>query len=371
MALFDAPSLFILKTVMALATSSSNSTFGDLDLRYMPAYSWCSESKQWRDASVADSSIFQPVYWNETQELKCATFNVLFDIYQNNIVQSDIRYAVQIRMLEKLQLDVLSLNEMTPPYLVKFMNEKWVQDNYYISETETGEKKESGHSTIVPYGNLLMLSKHKFNNVKFLKYKFSNPSTFSRRAVLSLATLKTSSGQDINICFGSVHLKAKKECFDTRKKQCQELYTIAKYLIEKNFCKELIYLGDWNLNMPFETHFISHNKEFTDLWLKHYDIEKEEEKGFTMDATLNPMIEKMNPGDTGKRLRLDRVVQWNSNNESILKCSSIKLFATNSVKKLLRNKLLFTEEEAKNHLILSKDYLYCSDHFGIYFTLRV
>nr|CAG4708968.1 unnamed protein product [Naegleria fowleri] len=355
---------------MALATTpSSNQPFGDLDLRFMPAYSWCSESKQWGDVSADTDSSAQHVYWNESQELKCATFNVLFDIYQNNIVQSDIRYAVQIRMLEKLQLDVLSLNEMTPPYLLKLMNEKWVQDNYYISETETGEKKETGHSTILPYGNLLMLSKHKFNNVKFLKHKFSNPSTFSRRAVLSIATLKTTSGHEITICFGSVHLKAKKECFDIRKKQCQELYTVSKYLTEKNFCRELIYLGDWNLNMPFETHFIAHNKEFTDLWLKHYDIEKDGEKGFTMDATLNPMIEKMNPGDTAKQLRLDRVIQWNAN-ESMLQCNSIKLFATNSVKKLLRNKLLFTEEESKNYLILAKDYLYCSDHFGIYFTLK-
>lgn len=135
------------------------------DLRSMPVYGYDTTSKSWKEQTE----------WNEvsstccSEDLKCATFNVLFDIYQNSLVQSDIRYMVQIRMLEKLQVDVLTLNEMTPPYLAKLMNEQWIQNNYYLSETETGQKKETGHSTIVPYGNLILLSRHKFTNVQFLK----------------------------------------------------------------------------------------------------------------------------------------------------------------------------------------------------------
>lgn len=199
------------------------------------------------------------------------------------------------------------------------------------------------------------------------RYKFSNPPTFSRRAIISIADTKSKDGRGVKMSFGSVHLKAKKECFDVRKKQCQEMYNLAKHLTQTQSVNELILMGDWNLNMPFETHFISHNKEFTDLWIKTYT--ENGDKGWTMDATLNPMIVKMSPTDEGKQLRLDRVVQWNANDTSNISCTSIKLFATNPVKKLLKNKLLFTEEESQNPLILVKDYLFCSDHFGIYFTL--
>lgn len=329
------------------------------EFRNIPTYSYNSETKLWEDKQLDKSEECHCTM--SSNELKCATFNVLFDIYQNNIVQSEIRYVVQLRMLEKLQLDVLSLNEMTPQYLIKLMNEEWVQNNYYLSETETGEKKETGHSTIVPYGNLLLISKHKFNQVQFYKYKFSYPSGFSRRTVLAIGQWN-----DRKICFGSVHLKAKKECFEVRKKQCMELHALANHLTSSNTCDELIYLGDWNLNMPFETHFISHHKEFTDLWLRQYGTEGD--KGYTMDSTVNPMITKMNPNDDHKQLRLDRVVQWKAT-ESQLECHSIRLFATNSIKKLLKNKLIFSQDEAVAHSA-AKDYLYCSDHFGIYLTLQ-
>ncbi|EFC43902.1 predicted protein [Naegleria gruberi] len=332
------------------------------DLRFIPAYfydeltSTWDEKKDWSNTSVTYNS----------EELKCAAFNVLFDIYQNNIVYSDIRYSVQIRMLEKLQLDVLTLCEMTPQYLAKLMSEKWVRDHYYLSEIEVGEKKDSGHSTVFPYGNLIMLSKHKFTNVRFLKYKFAYPSNFSRRVILSIADYKTSEEECVRICFGSVHLKAKKECFEVRKKQVAELYELAKQLT-KNTCNELIYLGDFNLNMPFETNFITHIKEFSDLWIDIHTANGD--KGYTMDGKTNPMLGKMSAADADKQLRLDRVVQWKTS-ESKLSCTAIRLFATNSIKKLLKNKLLFSEEESQRLSFITKDYLFCSDHYGIYFTMK-
>ncbi|KAL9645784.1 hypothetical protein ABK040_003516 [Willaertia magna] len=319
----------------------------------------------------------------QQQPIKCLSFNVLFDIYQNDIAQHDLRQLMQLKMFELLQADILGLNEVTPIFLRKLMEEKWVQENYFLSEIEVGEKKES-HSTILPYGNLLLLSKRRFSNVVFVKYKFSNPATFSRRSIFGFAdlNLQINEGNEekkkIRLCIGCIHLKALKECFDVRKKQVQELYELANHFVNNNkpslndnnnsnngiYCNELIFAGDYNINMPFENLFITQYEEFNDLWLR----KNSKEKGYTMDAIVNPMVVKLFPKDAGKQLRLDRVLQWKSE-EALLECEELKLFATKPIKKLI--KLFFTKDEDVNKFYNVKDYLFCSDHFGVYYTLKL
>src|SRR4051794_17763191 len=78
-----------------------------------------------------------------TTQLSCATFNVWFDRYA-----FEQRAAALLAILEECDVDVIALQEVTPPLLERLLATPWVRARYAISD----------HSgiTVWPYGVLLL-----------------------------------------------------------------------------------------------------------------------------------------------------------------------------------------------------------------------
>jgi endonuclease/exonuclease/phosphatase family metal-dependent hydrolase len=302
---------------------------------------------------------------NTTNTIRIATFNVLFDIYANDKLHHSCRYEKQLREFETQSFDILCLNEVTSSYLNTIVMDDFICDTYNISEII---HYSNTYSTLLPYGTLLL---SKFPMVDLVEYTFNYgftmvPKPNKKNKSCLFATLlvpcnETKSTRRVGVC--CVHLKAgsKYENEVQRKQQLSEIYEIAQR--QYSNADEFIILGDFNFQQSGEDQGIDQLK-YTDLWPSMRN-----DPGYTCDASINTLMTVMKPlekdEDPWKR-RLDRIVlrkngKWN--------VTEIGLFANKPI--FENQKQTSTKGNGKKVATLSKeDYLFMSDHFGVFVTIQ-
>jgi endonuclease/exonuclease/phosphatase family metal-dependent hydrolase len=282
-----------------------------------------------------------------------ATFNVLFNKrkqkdYIPHIVCSEERYKYQMNLFQKLDCDILCLNEVTSEYLQILKTDHWIKKNYEMTDISGKE-----------FGNLI-LSKFPIKKTKYEKITM-----ISRKAIICEIELEDDEKESVCVNVCCVHLKAENHHYETRKKQLEQIYSLCEDY------ETTIILGDLNLAYDFEGEYINH--DFVDVWKNL----KKDDPGFTFDSVKNLMHDEMWPlFPFSRQMRLDRILL---NSKSIIP-QDISIFANTPIHEITERsidylyyvKWPFRSISSQVLDIFSvnlwrdpKDYLFPSDHFGL------
>jgi len=313
-----------------------------------PVYQYSSSKKQWL-ISNKNTELSAP-----PSSFKIMTLNVLFDewggkIYKPHIVCSLERYQHQFKELEMADCDIITLNEVTANYVALIIQEKWVQNSYYISDI-SGE-------TISGFGNLILS-----------KFPITELCLKSITKLLRPIVCAKISFQNTSIVVAATHLSARKENHERRQVQVQELAAF----LEQDFSKEeKIILGD--LNYHSEDEIIPEG--YIDSWQSLYPSKP----GITFNGTINTMLHEMWP--LGRfygfkddiKMRLDRVFlktnYWKASEMNI--CFDQPVYQAKRRANIVKDVLSTIFDTIGVNVARNPQYyLFSSDHFGLITTFH-
>lgn len=290
--------------------------------------------------------------------LRCATFNILHDNANSDVLFHEIRYQAICKELQSLNAHIIGLNEVTQTFLQRLLEENWVRKDYNLSVILDHPECASlaaarGHGS---FGNLIM-SKIPFESIDYV----SCPNRNREFHVASVRVAGEIDGKPIFIAVASVHFQAFPWINESRRKA--ELHAIAAELkaFNRNY-DSCILMGDFNFHREAE------NSSIPSGWREIPSIVT---LGPTWCSDANPMIEAMLPSyniyngfGTGwgwpNVLRLDRV---------LVQGTGINSEEVNA--KLFLNRPVYEPTTHVDESVSWKDYLYPSDHYGIMFDIEL
>ena len=242
----------------------------------------------------------------ESQELKCLTYNVLADK-----VEVEKRIPVLFKMFQESDADVIALQEVAPWFVELLLKEKWIK-NYHLPM----EKDQ-----VVVARGLLILSKGPITKITadFLPSK-------QQRAYLIVDT--KIKGIDFKI--GTCHLDSPLEAGEMRAQQLDIFFNLL------NPAENAIMLGDFNFGDGEKPETEKIPATFLDIWQET----NKGKPGFTWDIEKSEMAKKGSFPKEGSR-RIDRI---------LFKSKLLKSKGS----KIIGDEPLDTKKE-----------LFPSDHFGL------
>ncbi|BDS11359.1 endonuclease/exonuclease/phosphatase family protein [Aureispira anguillae] len=314
-------------------------------MKFSPVYQFNAKVNQWI-IHQTDASIPSP------DSFKILTFNVLFDTWwgkphKDHIICSLERFKHQFNVFKELDADLIALNEVTPNYIHRIIQEKWVQDSYYISD--------SSGATINNFGNLI-LSKFPIKELSFVTLP-----QLKRPVPCAKIHFKNQP-----LIIAATHLSAQKENIERRQLQINEL----THFLHQYYPKEdKIILGD--LNYHIEQEIVP--KAYQDAWESIHS----NKKGYTFDGTINTMIHEMWPlawvygFKDDVQMRLDRILtqlyHWQPSTIDV--CLNTPIYKAQSTPNIIKDIISTIFDRFKLNLARSpKHYLFPSDHFGLIAT---
>ncbi|MFY0570459.1 RNA repair domain-containing protein [Archangium lansingense] len=264
-------------------------------------------------------------------ELTVATFNVLFDLYDPELLASHRRTAATISLLRSVDADLIALQEVTAPFLRALLEKQWVREHYFVSEGPNA-------STVEPYGQVL-LSRFPFASL--------SQCVFSRDKRIIAGELALPGG---SLWVATPHLTSNRDPSGgkARAVQVQALLDWARSLGEEGReAPDIALVGDFNFgdDAPEVQDFAKAG--FVDAWtaLRPGDA------GYTFDPSRNTLAALTTT--TGRRQRLDRVL------------------VRSAAGRLIPQEVgLFAEAPLSGPPGPGGDALFASDHFGLSCVLR-
>ncbi|RKH04027.1 poly(A) polymerase [Corallococcus carmarthensis] len=110
----------------------------------LPAWRYDARSGSWTEAS-RDPGQALPA----AATLTVATFNVLFDLYDAELLATERRTPAALALLRETDADVIALQEVTPTFLKALLAAPWVREHYWLSDGP-------GANTVATYGQVLL-----------------------------------------------------------------------------------------------------------------------------------------------------------------------------------------------------------------------
>lgn len=253
----------------------------------------------------------------KTNHLKVATYNILCDIYEADLIYTDQRIEAIINYLKEIDAEIITLQEVTSKFYKELLKADWLQ-NYFISESPDTTK-------LNPYG-MVLISKYPFTLVDHWY-------TEQKRALIASWQLNSSF-----LHVGVIHLSSNhtENAIYVRSKQLQK---VLQHI--DNLKGDAIIMGDFNCTSA-ENGLELINYGFQDLW----EMFRSDEDGYTYDATQNNLAMLMSR--SGRRARLDRITHrsMQSTTQNGWHPDKISLFADQPIAE--------TPEK-----------LFASDHYGL------
>uniref|UniRef100_A0A7S2MG97 Endonuclease/exonuclease/phosphatase domain-containing protein n=1 Tax=Zooxanthella nutricula TaxID=1333877 RepID=A0A7S2MG97_9DINO len=291
------------------------------------------------------------------------------------VLQHTKRFQKSIQELERVDADVIGLNEVTQCFLGMLSEEAWVRNNYMLSTVCGGE--DLGNTAVA----------RKFGNVLLSRVPFASLRHFemaSGREAVAAIVHTSHDGLQNRTLVTSVHLIA----FPTQVAQrASELESLTSRLAIVDEWDLAVVLGDFNF------HFETESSSIPDGWT---ELPAAQGK-YTWDMAANPMIRHYLPKVWWGigwsllwpvQMRLDRIIVASRNRGSHvdLHASSVKLFAdvpvhegpvreaTEPIGILM--KLIGFGPALVQHVLSHRrqsweDYLFPSDHFGLFTDLAL
>ncbi|GMU09956.1 poly(A) polymerase [Corallococcus caeni] len=110
----------------------------------LPAWRFDARSGSWTERSHEPGhAVPHPV------SLTVATFNVLFDLYDAELLATERRTPAALTLLRETDADVIALQEVTPSFLRALLAQPWVREHYWLSDGP-------GAHTVERYGQVLL-----------------------------------------------------------------------------------------------------------------------------------------------------------------------------------------------------------------------
>ncbi|RYZ43342.1 MAG: endonuclease [Myxococcaceae bacterium] len=293
----------------------------------LPAYRFDARSGSWSEAP-RDVGHALPT----PASLTVATFNVLFDLYDAELLATERRTPATLALLRETDADLIALQEVTAPFLRALLAEPWVRERYWLSDGP-------GANTVETYGQVL-LSRVPLASVW--------QRVFSRDKRIIAAELRLSGGA---LWVATPHLTSNRDAAgaSARAVQVQALLDWARVLgaTGDTEAPDLLLAGDFNFGDGEPEVDAFARAGFVDAW----SALRPSEAGETFNPRLNTLAALTTV--SGLLRRLDRV-----------------LVASPSGRLAPRTIGLFAEAPLDGPPAPSGKALFASDHFGLCCVLR-
>ena len=113
----------------------------------LPSYRYDSSASAWVEAPPLSTS--SPKALPAPAELTLASLNVLFDLYGPELLDTPRRTRAALSLLRSIDADILTLQEITPPFLSALLGTPWVREHFFLSEGPAA-------TTVTPYGQVIL-----------------------------------------------------------------------------------------------------------------------------------------------------------------------------------------------------------------------
>ncbi|RKH74675.1 poly(A) polymerase [Corallococcus aberystwythensis] len=293
----------------------------------LPAWRFDARTGAWSEASLAPGPAL-----HTPAALTVATFNVLFDLYDAELLATERRTPAALALLRETDADVIALQEVTPSFLRTLLAEPWVRERYWLSDGP-------GAHTVATYGQVL-LSRVPLASVW--------QRVFSRDKRLIAAELRLAEGP---LWVATPHLTSNRDASgaSARAVQVEALLEWARVLGSTSDAEapDLVLAGDFNFGDGAPEAASFSRAGFVDAW----SALRPSEEGETFNPLLNTLAALTTV--SGRLQRLDRV----------LVASPSGRLAPESVG-------LFGEAPLAGPPAPTGQALFASDHFGLRCVLR-
>ncbi|WP_257460766.1 poly(A) polymerase [Archangium lipolyticum] len=259
-------------------------------------------------------------------ELTVATFNVLYDLYDPELLDTGRRTSAAISLLRSVDADIIALQEVTEPFLRALLEKPWVREHYFLSEGPSA-------ATVQPYGQLL-LSRFPFTSL--------SQCVFSRDKRVIAGELTLPGG---TLWVATPHLTSNRAPSGSaaRAAQVRALIDWTRSLgNEEGGAPDVLLVGDFNFGDGAPEAQDFEKAGFVDAWtaLRPGDA------GYTFDPSRNSLAALTTT--SGQCQRYDRV---------LVRSASGRLVP--------REVGLFAEAPLSGPPAPGGDALFASDHFGL------
>ncbi|KAH3767389.1 RNA 2',3'-cyclic phosphodiesterase [Pelomyxa schiedti] len=298
----------------------------------------CTSSSETRPSSTVTTTATSTTTSSTTAQdttapnrLRLVTYNVLFDLYDAELIYTTDRIPAELLLLKNTNADIIGLQEVTPNFLRNLLEQDWVRQNYYVSDSPA--------SATIPSYSQVLLSKFPFST------SIQRHSLFKRTLV-----------GDFNI-FGRilrvsvVHLTSdyqlKKESGVNVKQRRNEQLNIVFNNTPGNY-NDMIVMGDFNFGEREGLDAI--DTKFFDVW----QAVCPQDPGFTFDPSLNPTacLTSVKPLPA----RFDRILVHSLP-------SSGNSASTNNYHWIAKSCSMFGKEACLT--LFNGNEIFPSDHFGV------
>lgn len=294
----------------------------------MPFYRFDPKSSAWVEASPPPVS--PPEALPALTELTVASFNVLFDLYEPELLDTGRRTPAAISLLRSIDADIIALQEVTPSFLHALLDTPWIREHFFLSDGPAA-------TTVTPYG-VVLLSRFPFASLE--------QSIFSRDKRTIAGEVALRGGP---LWVATLHLTSNKDPHSstTRAAQIRTVLHQAQALEARGSeAPDLLILGDFNFGdgAPEEQAF--EEAGFSDAW----KVLRPGEPGYTYDPARNGLAAQTT--SAGQSQRFDHLM---------IRSASGRLKP--------RETSLFGEEPLSGRPAPGGGPLFVSDHFGLSCTL--
>ncbi|QRN99832.1 DUF504 domain-containing protein [Archangium violaceum] len=289
----------------------------------LPFYRYDTRAKAWVEAKGTTGGLEA---LPSPAELTVATFNVLYDLYDPELLDTGRRTSAAISLLRSVDADIIALQEVTESFLRVLLEKQWVREHYFLSEGPSA-------ATVQPYGQLL-LSRFPFASL--------SQCVFSRDKRIIAGELALPDGA---LWVATPHLTSNRAPSGgaARAAQVRTLIDWVRSLgNEQGGVPDVLLVGDFNFGDDAPEAQDFEKAGFVDAWtaLRPGDA------GFTFDPSRNTLAALTTT--SGQRQRYDRV---------LVRSASGRLVP--------REVSLFAEAPLSGPPAPGGDALFASDHFGL------
>lgn len=259
-------------------------------------------------------------------ELTVASFNVLFDLYDPELLDTRRRTAAALSLLRSVDADLIALQEVTGPFLRALLDTPWVREHFYLSEGTAA-------TTVTPYGQVL-LSRFPFASL--------SQCVFTRDKRIIAGELALRGGP---LWVATLHLTSNRDPSGGGARAAQ-VRTLIDWALSLEASGEespdLLLAGDFNFGDDAPELQSFTGAGFVDAWTAL----RPGEPGYTYDPARNALAALTTT--SGRSQRLDRV---------LVRSASGRLTP--------RGVSLFGEAPLSGQPSPGGDPLFVSDHFGL------
>ncbi|NTX08665.1 poly(A) polymerase [Myxococcus sp. CA040A] len=288
----------------------------------LPSYRYDTRAEEWRKVSPSPNEVVAT-----PDVLTVVTFNVLFDLYDAEKLETERRTPATMNLLRETDADVIALQEVTTSFLQTLLDESWVREHYWVSDGPEA-------NTVETYGQVL-LSRVPFASVW--------QRVFSRDKRIIAGELRVAG---TSLWVATPHLTSNRDASGAaaRGMQVQALVDWARELTAsaEGGAPDIVLAGDFNFGEGEQEADTFTRAGFVDAW----PTLRPSETGETYNPLLNPLAALTTV--SGRLQRPDRVLVKSPSGRLVPEAVG-----------------LFGEAPLAGPPAPSGDALFASDHFGV------